>query len=64
MGLRLRQGVGLQGLENRYDLNLTEVYGDTVQKLIDGGLLLMSNTHLRLSERGWAVANLVMSELV
>ena len=63
MGLRLNRGVSEKRLQKRYGMTLAEVYGATLEKLLAEGLVELDG-RLRLSERGRALGNLVMAELV
>jgi oxygen-independent coproporphyrinogen-3 oxidase len=64
MGLRLVQGVSRKTLSARYSLELQEYYGSILEKLIASGLLELTDTRLRISEKGWPLANRIMAELV
>lgn len=64
MGLRMSDGVELQALEARFGLWLPDYYGVTLQKLLAGGFLELSRSHLRVSARGRLLANAILAELV
>lgn len=64
MGLRLVQGVSRAALEERYSLDLQEYYGLILKKLLDIGLVELTATHLRITQKGWPLANRIMAELV
>ena len=64
MGLRMNQGVSKERLQRRYEMELNDCYGKTLNRLADQGLLEMTPTHLRLTARGRIFANKVMAELV
>lgn len=64
MGLRMNQGVSDSVLVSRYGINPSEYYGKNLQSLVAEGLLQQSDGFLSLTDRGRAVANLVMAELV
>jgi oxygen-independent coproporphyrinogen-3 oxidase len=64
MGLRMVQGVSRKALFERYSLDPKEYYGSTLNKLIEGGFLELTETHLRMTEKGWPLSNQIMSELV
>jgi oxygen-independent coproporphyrinogen-3 oxidase len=64
MGLRLNRGVSENRLQQRYGMGLADVYGATLDSLIEAGLVVFKDQYLRLSERGRSLANLVMAELV
>jgi oxygen-independent coproporphyrinogen-3 oxidase len=64
MGLRMRAGVCREDLVQRYGLDLQNYYGKTLQTLVDNGFVELTDTHLRLSNRGRRLANSIMAELV
>ena len=64
MGLRLVEGVSCSALRARYGLELEEYYGPVLQKLLDSSLVQLTATHLRLTPKGWPLANQIMAELV
>jgi oxygen-independent coproporphyrinogen-3 oxidase len=64
MGLRLVRGISRDTLLQRYGRDLVTYYGATLQKLLDLGLVELTDTHLRLTEVGLPLANQVMAELV
>lgn len=64
MGLRMVRGVCRDSLRRRYDRDVTEYYGPVLEKLYNLGLVELTATHLRLTERGRQLANMIMAELV
>ncbi len=64
MGLRMVRGVSLAGLEGRFGLHAGSYYGDILARLVDQGLLAVSDGFLHLTGRGLMVADAVMAELV
>ena len=64
MGLRLQTGISESRLQKRYGLDLREVYGETVDNLVDRGLIHYDGVRLALTERGRSFANTVMAALV
>lgn len=64
MGLRMVQGVSRKALQKRYSLDPKEFYGSTLSRLIENGFLELTESHLRITEKGWLLSNRVMSELV
>ena len=64
MGLRLVAGISDRRLQQRFGVNLAEVYGQTLGKLVDQGLISYDGTQLALTETGRRFANQVMAELV
>jgi len=64
MGLRMVRGVSRKSLQARYGLDVRDHYGATLVKLIDAGLVELTETHLRITAKGWPLANQIMAELV
>jgi oxygen-independent coproporphyrinogen-3 oxidase len=64
MGLRLLEGVSLSALSSRFGLTLAEVYGTTVERLVERGLLVVAGDFMRLSDQALPVAHQVLAELV
>lgn len=64
MGLRMKRGVSLSMVQEKYSIDAGSYYGETLKKLLAHGLLDMDKEYLRLTEKGWPLANSVMAELV
>jgi oxygen-independent coproporphyrinogen-3 oxidase len=64
MGLRMNQGVSLERLNTRYDIQLEQYYGAILHRLLSENLLEQSEGYLRLTAQGRIFANRVMAELV
>jgi oxygen-independent coproporphyrinogen-3 oxidase len=64
MGLRMVKGVSRKALFKRYSLDPQEYYGSILNKLIEAGFLQLTESHLRMTEKGWPLSNRIMSELV
>ncbi len=64
MGLRMTQGVSLDALRMRFDIDAAAYYGTTLTRLISQELLKLDDERLRLTEQGLLLANTVMAELV
>jgi oxygen-independent coproporphyrinogen-3 oxidase len=64
MGLRMVQGVSREKLFKRYSLDPKDYYGSVLEKLIEQGFLELTESHLRMTEKGWPFSNQIMSELV
>ena len=62
MGLRLTAGINLDDFS--FDLRKALQHHPKIAGLLQAGLLAWSPTHLRLSEAGMLVANLVINEVV
>ena len=64
MGLRLDDGITVEGFSGRFDRSPQEVYGDTIGELGSLGLLDASNGRLRLTARGRLLGNEVFARFV
>lgn len=64
MGLRMVQGVSRRALLKRYSLDPEEYYGAILKKLIEDDFLELTESHLRITEKGWPLSNRILSELV
>lgn len=64
MGLRMTRGVDVKELQRRYDLTPLDHYRDTLEKLLNAGMVELSDTYLKISEKGWPLSNQIMAELV
>jgi oxygen-independent coproporphyrinogen III oxidase len=63
MQLRLVEGISVAAFEDRIGDSPGDVFGDTLRRLVDQGLLEMSDTRVALTEKGMLVANAVMADL-
>lgn len=64
MGLRLVQGVSRETLSDRYGIDPEEYYGPTLQMLTGNKMIELTDTHLRITEKGWPLSNQILAELV
>lgn len=64
LGLRLRRGLDLKELENKYGRNLLELRGSKIVQLQESGFLELDSGFLRLSQKGILVSNSILSELI
>lgn len=64
LGLRMVGGLERELLERRFGLDVATYYHPILQRLINQGLIELTSTHLRLTQRGRQLANLVMADLV
>ncbi len=64
LGLRMNRGVSSQWLSGEFGIDLKEFYGESLARLVDGGLVCEEDGRFRLTCRGRRIANSVMSELV
>ncbi|MBR0384994.1 MAG: radical SAM family heme chaperone HemW [Erysipelotrichaceae bacterium] len=52
MGLRLREGIERKTFRGRFGVEIAERYEEAIEKNIRAGLLELTDTHLRVTERG------------
>jgi oxygen-independent coproporphyrinogen-3 oxidase len=64
MGLRLKAGVELARLRERFGIEALAYYRDVLPKLTAAGFIECEDGHLRLTAAGMLVANQVLAELV
>ncbi|MCL2337648.1 MAG: radical SAM family heme chaperone HemW [Firmicutes bacterium] len=62
LGLRMMAGLDLAGFQARFGVALDQVYPGVAARLTENKLLTSQANFLRLTRRGLAVANMVMSE--
>jgi oxygen-independent coproporphyrinogen III oxidase len=63
-GLRLNEGLDLQRIGARYDIDVWAKYGGALQPFVDAGLVVHSSGILRLTREGMLLANEVMAAFV
>ena len=63
-GLRLTEGLDLEKIAFKYDIDVMERYGDRFRPFLDSGHLVHSDGHLRLTRSGMLVSNEVMGTFV
>jgi len=64
MGLRMVEGISVSDMQERYGISMMDYYGSTFKNLEDSGLLQQSENRIRLSAKGFPIANQVLSQLV
>ena len=64
MGLRMKKGVSLLNLQSRYGLTPLQHYGTTLNRLLETGMMELSESYLYISKKGWPLSNQIMAELV
>ena len=64
MGLRMKKGVSIENVVSRYGITPKEHYGSVLTSFLDMGMLELSPTHLRITDKGWPLSNRIMAELV
>ena len=64
MGLRLSDGIDLQGMNDRYGVDVWAEYGRELQPFVDGGLLVYDGRSLRVLRQGMLLAHEVMAVFI
>lgn len=64
LGLRLTEGVDLKRFEETFSVRAEDLFAEEIEEYRRAGLLELSGHHLRLTERGFDVSNLVMSSFI
>lgn len=64
LGLRRMEGVDLDRFEETFQMRAEDLYSEVIQQLTSAGLLEISRGHLKLTERGIEVSNLVMADFL
>ena len=64
LGLRMIRGVSASEFKKRFQCDIETVYGEVIERLTTGGLLLRDSDRIALSPRGLRLANPVMAEFL
>ncbi len=64
LGLRTNRGVSVSGLVDRFGVDIREIYGDRLKRLVQAGFIMEHGDRICLSRTGRRIANSVLSELV
>ena len=64
LGLRMVQGTDLQRFEEQFNMRAEDIFGGEIDRFVSAGLLEIRDHHLRLTDRGFDVSNLVMCEFM
>lgn len=64
LGLRMTEGVDLRLFQECFGIRAEDLFREQIGRFLEEGLLEMSDDHLRLTERGFDVSNLVMCTFV
>ena len=59
LGLRLNEGIDVQGFYNTFGVSLLEIYGSTIDKMTECGLIRQAKGKLFLTTKGRDVSNYV-----
>lgn len=64
LGLRMTKGVSLNEFRELYGKELREVYAETIEKHLKNGLLKIEDECIRLTDKGFDLANVVMADFL
>lgn len=64
LGLRLKDGINITDLENKYQIDFEEKYKKIIDKYSKLQLLKIENNHCYLTENGFLLSNEIMSEFI
>lgn len=64
LGLRLKEGISEKEFENRFKLNIDEVFGEQIEKYRKMGFLIREKGFIRFSDKGFFVSNTILSDFV
>lgn len=64
LGLRLREGITLDAFKEKFQKDMMEVYGPTIEKWIKEGALIQDNNTLKLSDFGLDISNQVYTSFL
>ena len=63
MQLRLSEGLNVSDFRSRTGLDPLQIFEPALTRLVDSGLLFVTEEHIALTRSGMLVANRVMTEL-
>ncbi len=64
LGLRTKDGVGYKQFKTRFGVSLSDIFSETIDKLVNLGLLQKGNYRIKLTKKGIFLANTVFREFV
>ncbi|GED31341.1 radical SAM family heme chaperone HemW [Brevibacillus centrosporus] len=64
LGLRLREGVGLERFSERFGVSVRQVFGNIIEEEIAKGMLEEEHGHLRLTKKGLPLGNEVFARFL
>lgn len=64
LALRLKDGIDIEKINKKFNINFTEKYQKIIEKYSQLQLLENINNHIRLTEQGFLLSNEVMSEFI
>ncbi|MBQ3421061.1 MAG: radical SAM family heme chaperone HemW [Clostridium sp.] len=64
MGLRMNLGISEKEFERRFGETVDDIYKDVINKNVKLGLLIRNGGRIYLSDKGFEVSNIVMSDMI
>jgi|AP95_1055475.scaffolds.fasta_scaffold09354_2 oxygen-independent coproporphyrinogen-3 oxidase len=64
MGMRLNEGVSMARFKTRFKAKLSDVFPDEIERLLEIGLIEVTDDAVRLSDRGFLLGNEVFAEFI
>lgn len=64
LGFRIAEGVDEQKINQKFGINFSEKYKNTLEKYLATGHLIKTGKGYRLSDEGFLVSNLILSEFI
>ncbi|WP_342610340.1 radical SAM family heme chaperone HemW [Staphylococcus hsinchuensis] len=64
LGLRMNEGVSKQRFYDKFGQTIEDIYGSSLTQLLDQHLIKEENNHLKLTDRGKVVGNLVFESFL
>ena len=64
MGLRLKRGISRQKFQDRYGIDLIDLYPESIRELVQMGLLEITETTLSCTEQGFELLNTILVRIL
>ncbi len=64
LGLRLENGISEKEFQNRFNLNIDEVFEKQIEKYTKTEFLIRENGQIRFSDKGFFVSNIILADFV
>lgn len=64
LGLRLQEGLNIDKINKKFNINFNEKYKKIIEKYKKTGLIEYKNNHINLTEKGFLLSNEILSEFI
>ncbi len=64
LGLRLKEGINLYALQEKFNVNLLKIRKNEIEKFIQTGHATLENGRLSLTTKGFLISNYIIGELI